>query len=99
MKLSSEEAWLYRVPLTPLVISSKEIVMEKEEYGWMVEAEECGRSVWLCMVDGTIIWSADPNLAMRFCRCEDGEAMARYLCRKLPGGTLGGLRVTDHIWS
>lgn len=73
--------------------------MEKEQYGWMVEAEEEGRAVWLCMVDGIIIWSSDPYLAMRFCRCEDGAAMARHLCNKLPGKTLGGLRITDHVWS
>lgn len=70
-----------------------------DEYGWMVEAEENGRAVWLGMVDGIITWSADPNRAMRFCRCEDGAAMARHLCANLPGGTLGGLRITDHVWS
>lgn len=73
--------------------------MGSEEYGWLVEGEEAGMAVWLCMVNGHVVWSSDPNLAMRFCRVEDGAAMARHLCNKLPGETLGGLRVTDHVWS
>lgn len=70
-----------------------------EEYGWLVEGEENGSAVWLCMANGTIVWSTDSYRAIRFCRCEDGAAMARYLCNKLPGRTIGGLKITYHIWS
>lgn len=72
---------------------------KEEKYGWMVEGEEGGEAVWMCIAEGTIIWSTDQNFAMRFCRAEDGAAMARLLCNKLPGRTLGGLRITDHVWT
>lgn len=69
------------------------------EYGWLIEGEEKGRAVWLCIVGGHIIWSVDSNLAVRFSRVEDGAAMARLLCKDLPSNTIGGLKITDHIWS
>lgn len=72
---------------------------DESEYGWLVEGEENGLAVWMCLSCGVIFWSSDPNLALRFCRVEDASAMARFLCGKLPGNTLGGLRITDHLWT
>ena len=70
-----------------------------DEYGWLVEGTDNGRAVWLCIVDGHMMWSVESNLAVRFSRVEDGAAMARFLCNNLPGQSIGGLKITDHIWS
>jgi len=47
------------------------------EYGWVVENGKQGEELrYRTMEQGMIIWTADHNEALRFCRREDAERFA-----------------------
>lgn len=77
--------------------------LPRDAFAWLVERAQAAEPHYIAVVNnhgGHLYWDADPNKALRFARCEDGEAFFSFLrCHRmylLPD--VSAVRVTEHGW-